>query len=311
MRRRRRPTWATQSDAVISVPTHFNDAQRQATKDAGAATGLSVHRLVNEPVAAALAYGLDEKGKILVFHLGGGTFDTTVLDVDNGVFEAVASSGDPRLGGDDFDRRVVAHFIEVISEKLSVQQEVRVEVEALFDGVNFSETLTRARFEELGEDLFLKTIDLLKKALEDAELDKSDIDEIIIEGGSTRIPKVHQLLTDFFDGREPNKGTEPRRGESRTTRRPSPPPHDLPSCQDSPSPDVLAGRHRTAHRTTCLSDPARDLPGSLAGSVAPRDHAHIFDAAPGLLAARPACLPDLASEPTPTHPADSRTTRTR
>ncbi|KAJ0988660.1 hypothetical protein J5N97_007016 [Dioscorea zingiberensis] len=224
-------------DAVITVPAYFNDAQRQATKDAGTIAGLNVARIINEPTAAAIAYGLDKKGEetnILVYDLGGGTFDVSILSIDNGVFEVLATSGDTHLGGEDFDHRVMDYFVKLIKKKynkdiskdnkalgklrrecerakraLSSQHQVRVEIESLFDGVDFSETLSRARFEELNMDLFKKTMEPVKKALEDAKLKKSDIHEIILVGGSTRIPKVQQLLKDMFDGKEPNKGVNP------------------------------------------------------------------------------------------------------
>ncbi|OAY44054.1 luminal-binding protein 5 [Manihot esculenta] len=224
-------------DAVVTVPAYFNDAQRQATKDAGAIAGLNVVRIINEPTAAAIAYGLDKKGRemnILVYDLGGGTFDVSILTIDNGVFEVLSTSGDTHLGGEDFDRRVMEYFIKVIKKKynkdiskdkralgklrrecerakraLSSQHQVRVEIESLFDGTDFSEPLTRARFEELNMDLFKKTMGPVKKALEDAGLKKSDINEIVLVGGSTRIPKVQELLKDMFDGRELNKGINP------------------------------------------------------------------------------------------------------
>ncbi|KAG4111572.1 hypothetical protein ERO13_D13G111600v2 [Gossypium hirsutum] len=224
-------------DAVITVPAYFNDAQRQATKDAGTIAGLNVARIINEPTAAAIAYGLDKKGgekNILVYDLGGGTFDVSILTIDNGVFEVLSTSGDTHLGGEDFDHRVMDYFIKLIKKKynkdiskdnkalgklrrecerakraLSSQHQVRVEVESLFDGVDFSEPLTRARFEELNMDLFKKTLGPVKKALEDANLKKFDINEIVLVGGSTRIPKVQQLLKDLFDGKEPNKGINP------------------------------------------------------------------------------------------------------
>ncbi|AEE28393.1 unnamed protein product [Arabidopsis thaliana] len=224
-------------DAVITVPAYFNDAQRQATKDAGAIAGLNVVRIINEPTGAAIAYGLDKKGgesNILVYDLGGGTFDVSILTIDNGVFEVLSTSGDTHLGGEDFDHRVMDYFIKLVKKKynkdiskdhkalgklrrecelakrsLSNQHQVRVEIESLFDGVDFSEPLTRARFEELNMDLFKKTMEPVKKALKDAGLKKSDIDEIVLVGGSTRIPKVQQMLKDFFDGKEPSKGTNP------------------------------------------------------------------------------------------------------
>ncbi|KAK1696981.1 hypothetical protein QYE76_013678 [Lolium multiflorum] len=222
--------------AVITVPAYYNDAQRQATRDAGVIAGLKVVRMINDPSAAAIAYGLD-KGydkKTLVFDLGGGTFDVTVLLFEEGVFEVLSISGDSHLGGEDFDQRVTDHFVEVIKQKhgrditgdsramqrlrrecerakrtLSNQHQERVEVEALFDGVDFSEPLTRAQFEELNEDLFLKAMAQLQKAMADAGLDMREIDHIILAGGSTRIPKVQQLVKDYFDGKEPLRGINP------------------------------------------------------------------------------------------------------
>ncbi|KAE8710763.1 Luminal-binding protein 5 [Hibiscus syriacus] len=224
-------------DSVVTVPAYFNDAQRQATKDAGIIAGLNVARIINEPTAAAIAYGLDKKGgekNILVFDLGGGTFDVSILTIDNGVFEVLATNGDTHLGGEDFDQRVMEYFIKLIKKKhgkdinkdnraigklrreaerakraLSSQHQVRVEIESLFDGTDFSEPLTRARFEELNNDLFRKTMGPVKKAMEDAGLEKRQIDEIVLVGGSTRIPKVQQLLKEYFDGKEPNKGVNP------------------------------------------------------------------------------------------------------
>lgn len=223
-------------NAVVTVPAYFNDAQRQATKDAGTIAGLNVARIINEPTAAAIAYGLDKKGEknILVFDLGGGTFDVSILTIDNGVFEVISTNGDTHLGGEDFDQRIMEYFIKLIKRKhskdvsndkkavqklrreaerakrsLSNQHQVRVEIESLYDGIDFSEPLTRARFEELNNDLFLKTMGPVKKAMEDAGLKKSQIDEIVLVGGSTRIPKVQELLKEYFDGKEPSKGVNP------------------------------------------------------------------------------------------------------
>merc|ERR1711998_236154 len=223
-------------DAVVTVPAYFNDAQRQATKDAGTIAGLNVARIINEPTAAAIAYGLDKKGEknILVFDLGGGTFDVSVLTIDNGVFEVVATNGDTHLGGEDFDQRVMEYMMKIFKRKhkkdmskdkrsiqklrreverakraLSSTSSARVEIESLFDGVDFSETLTRARFEELNMDLFKKTLGPVKKVMEDSSFKKTEIDEVVLVGGSTRIPKVQQLLKDFFNGKEPNKGINP------------------------------------------------------------------------------------------------------
>ncbi|XP_021855337.1 luminal-binding protein 4 [Spinacia oleracea] len=223
--------------AVVTVPAYFNDAQRQATKDAGVIAGLNVARIINEPTAAAIAYGLDKKGgemNILVYDLGGGTFDVSILTIDNGVFEVLSTSGDTHLGGEDFDHRIMDYFIKLIKKKhnkditkdkkalgklrrecerakraLSSQHQVRIEIEALVDGTDFSEPLTRARFEELNMDLFKKTMNPVKKAMQDAGLKKTEIKEIVLVGGSTRIPKIQQLLKDFFDGKEPSKGVNP------------------------------------------------------------------------------------------------------
>merc|ERR1711871_93391 len=227
----------TIANAVVTVPAYFNDAQRQATKDAGTISALNVMRIINEPTAAAIAYGLDKKGgekNILVFDLGGGTFDVTVLTIDNGVFEVVATNGDTHLGGEDFDQRVMEYMMKIFKRKhkkdmskdkrsiqklrreverakraLSSTSSARVEIESLFDGVDFSETLTRARFEELNMDLFKKTLGPVKKVMEDSSFKKNDIDEIVLVGGSTRIPKVQTLIKDFFNGKEPNKGINP------------------------------------------------------------------------------------------------------
>jgi len=224
-------------NAVVTVPAYFNDAQRQATKDAGTIAGLNVARVINEPTAAAIAYGLDKKGgekNILVFDLGGGTFDVSILTIDNGVFEVISTNGDTHLGGEDFDQRVMQYFIKLVKKKykkdlttdkramqklrracerakraLSSQHQVRVEVESLIDGIDLSEPLTRARFEELNADLFKKTMTPVKKAMNDAGLEKSEIDDIVLVGGSTRIPKVQQILKDYFDGKEPSKGINP------------------------------------------------------------------------------------------------------
>jgi len=227
----------TVKHAVVTVPAYFNDAQRQATKDAGTISGLNVVRIINEPTAAAIAYGLDKKGgekNILVFDLGGGTFDVSILTIDNGVFEVISTNGDTHLGGEDFDQRIMEYFIKLIKKKykvdiskdararqklrreaerakraLSSQHQVRVEIESLYEGVDLSEPLTRARFEELNADLFKKTLGPVRKAMEDANMKKSEIDEIVLVGGSTRIPKVQSLLKEYFDGKEPNKGINP------------------------------------------------------------------------------------------------------
>ncbi|KAF4529501.1 hypothetical protein B566_EDAN017803 [Ephemera danica] len=283
--------------AVVTVPAYFNDAQRQATKDAGTIAGLNVMRIINEPTAAAIAYGLDKKGEknVLVFDLGGGTFDVSLLTIDNGVFEVVATNGDTHLGGEDFDQRVMDHFIKLYKKKkgkdirkdnravqklrrevekakrglssahqvvatngdthlggedfdqrvmdhfiklykkkkgkdirkdnravqklrrevekakrgLSSAHQVRIEIESFFEGDDFSETLTRAKFEELNMDLFRSTMKPVQKVMEDADMNKKDIDEVVLVGGSTRIPKIQQLVKEFFNGKEPSRGINP------------------------------------------------------------------------------------------------------
>jgi len=224
-------------NAVVTVPAYFNDAQRQATKDAGTIAGLNVMRIINEPTAAALAYGLDKKAKernILVYDLGGGTFDVSILTIDEGLFEVLSTNGDTHLGGEDFDQRVMDYFLKLIKKKheidlksnpralaklrreiekakraLSTVHSTQVEIESLLDGEDFSETLTRARFEDLNADLFKKTLGPVQKVLSDAGLKKNEIDDIVLVGGSTRIPKVQQLIKDFFNGKEPNRGINP------------------------------------------------------------------------------------------------------
>jgi len=224
-------------NAVVTVPAYFNDAQRQATKDAGTISGMKVERIINEPTAAAIAYGMDKTGgeaNVLVFDLGGGTFDVTLLTIDSGVFEVLATNGDTHLGGEDFDQRVMQYFIKMMKKKsdvdisgdkralqklrkevervkraLSSQQQARLEIEELAEGYDLSETLTRARFEELNNDLFKKTMGPVGRVMEDADLSKSEIDEIVLVGGSTRIPKVQQLISEFFGGKEPSKGINP------------------------------------------------------------------------------------------------------
>merc|ERR1712137_1355547 len=224
-------------NAVVTVPAYFNDAQRQATKDAGTISGMKVERIINEPTAAAIAYGMDKTGgesNVLVFDLGGGTFDVTLLTIDNGVFEGLATNGDTHLGGEDFDQRVMQYFIKMLKKKkkidirsdkralqklrkevervkrsLSSQHQARVEIESLHEGEDFSETLTRARFEELNIDLFKKTLGPVGKVMSDAGLKKGEVDELVLVGGSTRIPKVQQLLKDYYNGKEPSRGINP------------------------------------------------------------------------------------------------------
>ena len=223
--------------AVVTVPAYFNDAQRQATKDAGMIAGLNVLRIINEPTAAAIAYGMDKKSgekNIIVFDLGGGTFDVSLLTIDNGVFEVVATAGDTHLGGEDFDQKLTEHFVKIFKKKnnvdlkkdprafqklkgevekakrdLSSVHQVKITIEGIAEGIDFQETITRAKFEELCADLFKKTLKPVEQVLEDADMKKSELDEIVLVGGSTRIPKVQQLLKDFFNGKEPNRGINP------------------------------------------------------------------------------------------------------
>ena len=226
--------------AVVTVPAYFNDAQRHSTRDAGVIAGLHVERIINEPTAAAIAYGMDEANdtggeqNVLVFDLGGGTFDVTLLTIDQGVFEVLATNGDTHLGGSDFDQSVMQYFLGNIKQKskkdishdkralqklrkevervkraLSSQLSARLDIEDLVPGYDFSESLTRAKFEELNADLFRKTLKPVQRVMEDAELDIDEVDEIILVGGSTRIPKVQELIKEFFDGKDPNKVVNP------------------------------------------------------------------------------------------------------
>ena len=228
------------ADAVITVPAYFNDGQRQATKDAGAIAGLNVLRIINEPTAAAIAYGLDKKSRgdgeqnILIFDLGGGTFDVSLLTIDDGIFEVKATAGDTHLGGEDFDNRLVAWCVQEFKRKhkkdptgnnralrrlrtacerakrtLSASAETTIEVDALFDGTDFNTKITRAKFEELCMDLFRSTIEPVERVIRDSRISKGSIHEIVLVGGSTRIPKVCSLLTEFFNGKELNRSINP------------------------------------------------------------------------------------------------------
>jgi len=228
----------TVTNAVVTVPAYFNDSQRQATKDAGVISGLNVLRIINEPTAAAIAYGLDKKVSgekhVLIYDLGGGTFDVSILTIEDGIFEVKSTSGDTHLGGEDFDNRMVNHFVTEFKRKhkkdlggnkralrrlrtacerakrtLSASAQASIEIDSLFEGIDFYTSITRARFEELNADLFRGTMDPVEKSLRDAKMDKSDIHEIVLVGGSTRIPKVQKLLQDFFSGKELNKSINP------------------------------------------------------------------------------------------------------
>jgi heat shock protein 1/8 len=229
---------ATVKNAVITVPAYFNDNQRQATKDAGTIAGLNVQRIINEPTAAAIAYGLDKKGKgeknVLIFDLGGGTFDVSLLVIDDGIFEVKATAGDTHLGGEDFDNKMVefctADFkkkkgiditgnqramrrLRTACEKakriLSSTAQTTIEVDSLAESVDYSYTMTRAKFEELCLTMFKETIPPVEKVLKDSGMSKGQIHEVVLVGGSTRIPKVIDLLTEFFNGKEPNRSINP------------------------------------------------------------------------------------------------------
>jgi len=227
-------------DAVVTVPAYFNDSQRQATKDAGAIAGLNVLRIINEPTAAAIAYGLDKKEQsvgernVLIFDLGGGTFDVSLLTIEEGIFEVKATAGDTHLGGEDFDNRMVNHFVDEFKRKhkkdlttnaralrrlrtacerckrtLSSSTQASIELDSLFEGIDFFTSLSRARFEELNLDLFRKCVDPVDKVLRDAKMDKAQVHDVVLVGGSTRIPKVQSLLQDYFNGKELCKSINP------------------------------------------------------------------------------------------------------
>merc|ERR1712093_81145 len=225
------------ASAVITVPAYFNDSQRQATKDAGTISGLNVLRIINEPTAAAIAYGLDKKGgekNVLIFDLGGGTFDVSLLTIEDGIFEVKATAGDTHLGGEDFDNRMVDHFKTEFKRKnrkdlskneralrrlrtscerakrtLSSSTQAYIEIDSLFDGIDFQSTITRARFEEMNMDYFRKCLEPVEKVLRDAKISKDRVDEVVLVGGSTRIPKLQSMLKQFFNGKEPNRSINP------------------------------------------------------------------------------------------------------
>jgi L1 cell adhesion molecule like protein len=227
------------TDAVVTVPAYFNDSQRQSTKDAGVIAGLNVMRIINEPTAAAIAYGLDKKQSngeknILIFDCGGGTHDVSLLAIDDGIFEVKATAGDTHLGGEDFDTRMVNHFISEFKRKhkkdpsdnkrsirrlrtacekakrtLSSSATTSIEIDSFFDGIDFYSNITRARFEELCMDVFRRAMDPVEKVLKDSKLGKSDVHEVVLVGGSTRIPKIKSMLSDFFNGKELCKSINP------------------------------------------------------------------------------------------------------
>jgi L1 cell adhesion molecule like protein len=225
-------------DAVVTVPAYFNDSQRQATKDAAAIAGLNCLRIINEPTAAAIAYGLDkhkdEDKNVLIFDLGGGTFDVSLLNIEGGIFEVKATAGDTHLGGEDFDARLLQHLSQEFKRKhkkdisdnpralrrlrtacerakrtLSSTTQSAVEIDSLYEGVDFYTSITRARFEELNADLFRKCMEPVDRVIKDAKMDKSMVQEIVLVGGSTRIPKIQQMLSEYFNGKELNKSINP------------------------------------------------------------------------------------------------------
>ena len=225
-------------DVVVTVPAYFNDSQRQATKDAAAIAGLNCLRIINEPTAAAIAYGLDknkdEDKNVLIFDLGGGTFDVSLLNIEGGIFEVKATAGDTHLGGEDFDARLLQHLSQEFKRKhkkdisdnpralrrlrtacerakrtLSSTTQSAIEIDSLYEGIDFYTSITRARFEELNADLFRKCMEPVEKVIKDAKMDKSMVQEIVLVGGSTRIPKIQQMLSEYFNGKELNKSINP------------------------------------------------------------------------------------------------------
>tara|TARA_B100001778_G_scaffold12738_1_gene9900 strand:- start:73 stop:2007 length:1935 start_codon:yes stop_codon:yes gene_type:complete len=225
------------NNAVVTVPAYFNDAQRQATKDAGTIAGLNILRIINEPTAAAIAYGLDKKGDestVLIFDLGGGTFDVSLLTIDEGIFEVKATAGDTHLGGEDFDNRMVEYFKQEFKKKhkkdisdnqralrrlrtacerakrtLSSSTQAVIEIDSLHSGIDFNSTITRARFEDMNMDYFRKCMAPVEKVLKDASMSKSKVDEVVLVGGSTRIPKIQDMLSEYFNGKELCKSINP------------------------------------------------------------------------------------------------------
>merc|ERR1719498_2229502 len=225
-------------NAVVTVPAYFNDSQRNATKDAGRISGLNVLRIINEPTAAAIAYGLGKNASgelnVLIFDLGGGTFDVSLLTIEEGIFEVKSTAGDTHLGGEDFDNNMVNHFCkefqrahrkdlktsaralrrlrsacERAKRQLSASTQAFIEIDALFDGIDFNSTISRAKFEAMNMPLFRKTMEPVERVLRDAKVSKQSIDEVVLVGGSTRIPKVQSLLHDFFNGKAPSKSINP------------------------------------------------------------------------------------------------------
>lgn len=223
---------------MVTVPAYFNDSQRQATKDAGTIAGLNVMRIINEPTAAAIAYGLDKKvgqeRNVLIYDLGGGTFDVSVLTIEDGIFEVKSTNGDTHLGGEDFDQNMVKFFAQEFKKKhkkdildnkravrrlrtacerakrtLSSSTQASIEIDSLYEGIDLYTTITRAKFEELNRTLFNNTKEPVNQALRDAKVDKTEIHEIVLVGGSTRIPKIHKILLDIFTGKELNKSINP------------------------------------------------------------------------------------------------------
>ncbi len=258
----------TVKDAVVTVPAYFNDSQRQATKDAGVISGLNVMRIINEPTAAAIAYGLDKKSEgeknVLIFDLGGGTFDVSLLTIEEGIFEVKATAGDTHLGGEDFDNRLVNHFVQEFKRKnkkdlttnaralrrlrtacerakrtLSSAAQTTIEIDSLFEGIDFYTSITRARFEELCGDLFSHTIEPVEKVLRDSKIDKGSVHEIVLVGGSTRIPRSRSS--------SPTSSTAASSTSRSTPTRPS---HTVPPSRPPFSRVTLRRRPRTCSSST-------------------------------------------------------------
>ncbi|MBA0552662.1 hypothetical protein Golob_023446 [Gossypium lobatum] len=227
-------------NAVVTVPTYFNDSQRQAMKDAGIIVGLNVMRIINEPTTVVIAYGIDKKARsfgeknVFIFDLHGGTFDVSLLKIEEGIFEVKAKAGDTHLGGEDFDNRMVNHFVQECKRKnkkdisgnpralrrlrtacerakrtLSSTAQATIEIDSLYEGIDFYMSITRAQFEKLNMDLFRKCMELVEKCLRDTKMDKSIVHDVVLVGGSTRIPKVQQSLQDFFNEKELCKSINP------------------------------------------------------------------------------------------------------
>ncbi|KAJ7660509.1 heat shock protein 70 family [Mycena rosella] len=260
----------TVKDAVLTVPAYFNDSQRQATKDAGTISGLNVLHIINEPTVAALAFGLDKKlagageRNVLIFDLGGGTFDVSLLTIEDRVFEVKATAGDTHLGGEDFDNHLSSDHramrrlrtaCERAKRTLYTATQTSIEIDSLFEGISFHTSLTRTRFEELCRVLFRSTLEPIEKVLRDSKIDKSNVNEIVLVGGSTRIPRIITLVSDFFNGKEPNESINP---------------DEAVACGAAVQAAILSGAVQTWKETDCVGLSLRDVtPLSLGIDTAP------------------------------------------